>query len=413
MKKAMIGLLALTAAITCLLGILGLSLMKSTYGIQLMRVETIAGAVLSKYPQAEDAFVEAAEDQTYSMSAEGARILSSYGYDDEMALEQSYQRTSHIYLAILAMFLISVSACGAIAFRAMEYRKHRQEEVLLGILEDCVAENYRFISDEHRLDGLDNEFFAETLLKLGENLALKTERFNQEQDHTKTLVTDISHQLKTPISAMKACFDMYLEADREEEREEFLKRCRMQMEQLETLAEVLVNVSRLENGMISFRQEETTLQKILLDAVNVIYHKASARNIDIITSDFEDIPLQLDRKWTSEAIANILDNAVKYSPPGSDIHIVITKLFSFVRIEIEDRGIGISKKEQNLIFRRFYRGKSPMVRNTEGSGVGLYLCRHILEEQGGTVHVKAAPHRGSIFVVQLPLMDDLKNIEAY
>ena len=127
------------------------------------------------------------------------------------------------------------------------------------------------------------------------------------------------------------------------------------------------------------------------------------KNIEIVTSEFEDIPLYLDLKWTVEAIANILDNAIKYSQCGSDIQIRVQKLYSFVRVEIEDKGIGIPKEEQNKIFTRFYRGNNDIVKNQEGSGIGLYLSRSILEEQGGTVSVRSCLGKGSIFVIQLPL----------
>lgn len=104
-----------------------------------------------------------------------------------------------------------------------------------------------------------------------------------------------------------------------------------------------------------------------------------------------------------EAISNIIDNAVKYSPENSSIYINVEKLFSFVRIEIKDNGIGILRNEQNKIFKRFYRGNDPVVKNLDGTGVGLYLSRRILEEEGGTVSVKSNNSRGSIFIIQLPL----------
>lgn len=155
--------------------------------------------------------------------------------------------------------------------------------------------------------------------------------------------------------------------------------------------------------MIHLQPADVSLTDILVDAVNSVYEKAAAKQIAIDTEEFPDIPLFLDRKWTAEALFNILDNAVKYSPTGSLISIRVSALYSFVRVEIEDQGIGIPKEEYNNIFKRFYRGRQKAVQKTEGSGVGLYLSRKILEEQGGTLSVKAAKEQGSIFVVQLPL----------
>lgn len=100
---------------------------------------------------------------------------------------------------------------------------------------------------------------------------------------------------------------------------------------------------------------------------------------------------------------NVLDNAIKYSPVKSAVSIQVTPMFSFVRIEIADQGIGIDKAEQNKIFQRFYRGANSFVKNCEGSGIGLFLTRRILEEQGGTVSVKSNPDDGSTFTIQLPM----------
>lgn len=116
-----------------------------------------------------------------------------------------------------------------------------------------------------------------------------------------------------------------------------------------------------------------------------------------------DISLLLDRRWSAEAIANILDNAIKYSPAGSTVTIRLHQFYSYISLEITDQGIGIPKEEYNQIFKRFYRGSHPLVKQTEGTGVGLFLARRIIEEQGGAVSVKPAAGQGTVFVVRLPL----------
>lgn len=116
--------------------------------------------------------------------------------------------------------------------------------------------------------------------------------------------------------------------------------------------------------------------------------------------EIENISLQLDEHWTSEAIINVLDNAVKYSPEYSHINISVQKQHFYTRIEITDEGIGIQESEYNKIFLRFYRSNEPAIKKIEGSGVGLYLTRMILERQGGTISVKSAPGKGSTFILQ-------------
>ena len=154
--------------------------------------------------------------------------------------------------------------------------------------------------------------------------------------------------------------------------------------------------------MITLQPETVSLVELLISAVNTVYPKASEKNMEIITEEFTDEKLCLDKKWVPEAIANILDNAVKYSPEHTPVLIRVHKLYSFVRIEIEDQGIGISREEKNKIFQRFYRGRHEVVRNQDGSGVGLYLSRKILEDSGGSVSVGSVSEGGSRFIVQLP-----------
>lgn len=308
-----------------------------------------------------------------------------------------------IYLFILLLIIIAVSGGEYALFSYLSAKRRKQEDIILSILDGICFDNCSSSDIKQRIGELDNSYFADSLEKLAERIRLKSEYLNSEHDNTKTLVTDISHQLKTPISALKVCCSMYLETEDKAEKEEFALRIMDQANKLESLTAALVNISQLETNLIHLTPEKVMLDEILINAVNTIYHKAVKKKIDIITSEFENIALTLDKKWTSEAISNIIDNAVKYSPENSSIYINVEKLFSFVRIEIKDNGIGILRNEQNKIFKRFYRGNDPVVKNQDGTGVGLYLSRRILEEEGGTVSVKSNNSRGSIFIIQLPL----------
>ena len=222
----------------------------------------------------------------------------------------------------------------------------------------------------------------------------------EEKESTKALVTDISHQLKTPMAALKTCFYMYLDASDADEKTEFLKRSETQLEKLEQLIASLMNISRLETAMISLTKESILLSDLLVDAVNGVYEKARRKSIEISVQETENITLHLDKHWTSEAVINVLDNAVKYSPRNSHITISIEKQHFYTLVKIKDEGIGIPQNEYNKIFQRFYRSNHSYVKQTEGSGVGLYLTRMILERQGGLIRVESVPEKGSTFILQ-------------
>lgn len=403
MKRSLfifIAVVLITAAGT---GLLGAKVIDEAGKAEGERLANVTGAVAEQYPEAENLLIEAMTDQELRYEKEGNAILSSYGYDEAGQVSDSYRQLLITFLA--SVYVLAAAAvvfgCGVHVYTGRRKKKHQQ--MLLAVLEDCISENFWFADDDDELRDAVDVQFAESLQRLEQKLRLKTAKFNEEHDNTKTLVTDISHQLKTPISAMKVCFDMYLEAETKEERDEFLNRSRIQMDKLENLTAALINISRLENNMITLTPEDVSLTDVLIGAINTEYHKAVAGDVEIETEDFEDVELRLDRKWTVEAFANIIDNAIKYSPPHSVVTIRVNKLFSFVRIEIEDRGIGIPKDERNRIFARFFRGSADAVKEQEGSGVGLYLTRKILEDQGGTVSVKSKLGEGSTFVIQLPL----------
>lgn len=404
-EKAAVFLFAVLV-ITLLGGIIGINIMRGAYLNEIHTVQNLAGKVLSVYPEAEYAFLEGLGDEERQDMDAGAAILSHYGYDEEEKIMEnvSYKRFVNAFILALAAFS-SLYFCCIFAF--LDYadrRRKRHEEEVLSILDCCLSGDYAFISDSDRLKRLNNPFFADTLVKLGRNLKLKTEQIREEQDNMKTLVTDISHQLKTPISALKACFSLYTDAEEAADREEFFARCRMQMDKLEMLTVALLQLSRLETHMIELDIEEVSLIDILTESVNMLYHKAKEKQISIETADFDNLSLKLDKKWTIEAVANVLDNAIKYSPEGAEIKVSAQKLYNYVRVEVEDNGIGIPRDEWNRIFKRFYRGNNDAVKRSEGTGVGLYLTRKILEDEGGTIFVRQARGRqGSVFCINLPV----------
>lgn len=403
-------ILSISVLFILICGYWGFSLLSAQYMREMKLRGNIAGAILSKYPEAEQTLLCAMQDSHYTHLDEGFSFLEKYGYRQTMTMTDtpSYRSALLSFFSLLTVFLLlylTLSALGLFFF----YKNHQsQESRLHEILEHFLTDNYSLLADEAAVKPIFSASFTDTLLKLGHKLMTKTRILADERDHTKTLVTDISHQLKTPVSALKSCFTMCLEADSEAERSDFLERCRGQMTRLENLVTELVNISRLETSMITLKQEKILLSDVLTDAVNTVYEKALSKNItiELLDPDRENdshTPLLLDRNWTAEAIANLLDNAVKYSPAGSAITMRLHRFYSYISLEIEDKGIGIPGEEANRIFRRFYRGSDPAIRQTEGTGVGLYLTRRILEEQGGTISVKSAVGQGSIFIIHLPL----------
>lgn len=250
----------------------------------------------------------------------------------------------------------------------------------------------------------DQQMKLEESLKEAENYIedLK-EKYGKEEENTKALITNISHQLKTPLASLRMSHELiasdYLT---EQEKQEFLAQEGVEINKLQTLLDEMMKASRLEKHMITIKLEKSSLRDTVSEAVSVVYPKAAAKSICIQVEMEEDISVRHDPHWTVEAFVNILDNGVKYAPEDTEIRICIKKVGHNVLLEFMDEGTGIPDGEKHKIYQRFYRGKNSQ--GTDGAGVGLYLARQILEEQGGSIMVRNRHPKGSDFRVLLPMV---------
>ena len=230
------------------------------------------------------------------------------------------------------------------------------------------------------------------------------ERLENEENSTKSLITDISHQLKTPLASIRMSHELSQATElTDEERQTFIEAEAEEISRMELLLDELVRLSRLETGMIEIRPVPGSIKDTISEAVSRIYTQAASKKIDIGVDISNDVQISHDRKWTVESLVNILDNAIKYSPVGSSVDISLNILQSYVLIIIEDQGIGISEGEVHEIFKRFYRGSNVRSEYKDGVGVGLYLARNIIERQGGSVTAKRKRDGGSAFQIMMPL----------
>lgn len=226
-------------------------------------------------------------------------------------------------------------------------------------------------------------------------------KVDEERQELQSLVSDISHQVKTPVSNLKMVTDTLLTKPvTDQERVDFLQGIRSQTEKLDFLFQALVKTSRLETGAIQLEKNDSLLFDTLAQAMSGIVYSAEKKNITVTVDCPEDLHLPHDSKWTAEALFNLLDNAVKYSLTGGKISVSVERWEMYVKLDVTDTGKGISESNQASIFRRFYREEE--VHDEQGVGIGLYLTREIITRQGGYIKVTSEVGKGSTFSVFLP-----------
>lgn len=238
------------------------------------------------------------------------------------------------------------------------------------------------------------------LKRLCESLNKKMSENQKDKVLLQTLVSDIAHQVKTPIANIV----LYITALRKqnlsfEKREDYLNVLSEQIEKLDFLMDTLLKMSRLEAGIFILEPEVLPVQDTLASALGSIAIKAEKKDITMSVKCPEKLSALHDRKWTSEALENVLENAVKYTPKNGRISIAVSQYEMYTLIEIADNGIGILQEEIPQIFKRFYRGQN--VGEEAGVGIGLYLVREILSREKGFISVESKRGKGSKFLIYL------------
>lgn len=230
-------------------------------------------------------------------------------------------------------------------------------------------------------------------------VAVSTQGIEEQKDKIQTLIADIFHQTRTPLSNILLYAQLLEEQQLSAKSADCVKALNSQAKKLHFLIGTMVKMSRLETGILTLHPKRAEVYPMLDEIRDQLAVKAQRKNITLSVKE-TDVRAVFDPKWTGEAVYNIADNAVKYTPFGGCVSIEVIAYEMFCRIDVSDTGIGISEEEQAKIFGRFYRSS----RNSyeEGIGLGLYLSRQIIVGQKGYIKVSSEIGGGTVFSVYLP-----------
>lgn len=253
-----------------------------------------------------------------------------------------------------------------------------------------------FIKNDHLLGKVEKR-----LSQLDDYMDNHYNELVKERNQLQSLISDISHQVKTPMTNVKMIHATLLEQDLSREKEkEFLKAMEGQLDKINFLLDSMIKTSRLETGMIQLHKQETRVYDLLASALGSVMMSAEEKQIQIEVSCDEGYLAYCDPKWTGEALFNLLDNAVKYTPRLGSILIVVESMEIYTRIDIKDMGMGIDEVSLSHIFERFYRGAN--TEEVKGLGIGLYLTDQIIRQENGYIKVNSSKTGGTCFSVFLP-----------
>ncbi|MCO7123797.1 HAMP domain-containing histidine kinase [Ihubacter massiliensis] len=307
--------------------------------------------------------------------------------------------TAVCFLDIYIRFIVP-AALALLALTAVLFVLHLKQGVLLifdqcnELLDQAIAGSpLPMVNEETEL--------AAFAVKLARFVAMRDKAFQDakvQKNQIETLLADISHQTKTPIANILLYSQLI--AERSLENRELIEKLASQSEKLQFLIRRLVEMSRLENGIIRCDVREGQLRDFLLQVIGDYYDKAQGKNQEILLECPQDAAAVFDSKWLREAVGNIVDNGIKYTPIGGNIKLSVTIYEMFARIDISDTGRGITEEDIPKIFERFYRGADAAA--DEGLGLGLYLAREMISAQRGYIKVSSEPEKGSCFSVFIP-----------
>lgn len=300
-------------------------------------------------------------------------------------------------IAVTGAFCIILSLLAVLFYHFHTLRIiHRLEHMIDSAIDGSFTEQF---FDESRISALENRFAkylsaAETSYR----------NITTEKNSIKELISDISHQTKTPIANILLYGELLKEQDLPETAAQYVSSLTMQAEKLNFLISSLVKLSRLEAGIFALSPKKTPifpmLEKLVAQYVPLAEEKSLTLSLKQMEEENNRPAAVFDEKWTAEAVGNLIDNAIKYTEKGS-VTLSVSLYEMYLCIRITDTGIGIPEQEHTKIFSRFYRSEA--VREQAGVGIGLFLAREIITLESGYIKICSKPGKGSVFSVFLPL----------
>jgi len=359
------------------------------------KIAGIIDNVLEKYPDIEKREIVEILNSSDKTNNE---ILREYGIEldkDSVILENNtdFQKFIIIDISTLILFILILS----IIFFKYNHSESKKINEITKYIEEINRGNYKLNIEENTEDELSilkNELYKITIM-------LKEVAENSQKDKTtlKDSLSDISHQIKTPITSILIMLDNILSDENmpEDIKKDFIKDIKREIINIKFLVESILKLSKIDSNSIKFIKKEVFIKDIINEAVKNVSMLSELKNIEIIVSGDDSIKTICDLKWQVEAITNILKNCIEHSYENRKIYINYNQNNMYTELKIEDNGTGIDAKDLPHIFERFYKGKNS---SSDSVGIGLALSKSIIESNNGYIQVDSKLNKGTTFIIK-------------
>ena len=389
---SIIALFLITIILSIFINTLNLNIIKADV---IQNNQAIVGNIVSKYPELEKDIVSVITQAKNKENTDlGAKVLQKYNYDSSTNLSQEPIVQNNIYkmLKINILFITFVFLC-LITISFYFFIKIYRD------IKDMT--DYVYHSSEGREYEMKNKnqegqigLLKTEIMKMTTVLKEKVALLHSEKIFLNDTISDISHQLKTPMTSLMLLTDlMYNDLDKEK-KIEFLDRTNAQLSRMDWLIKSMLKLSKLEAKVIDFKTDKVNINELIKRSISPLLVPIELRNISLNINGDKEAFYTGDIEWSSEALGNIIKNCVEHTKEGGTLDITYEENPIYSEIIIKDNGEGIDKDDIQNIFKRFYKGKNS---KSDSVGIGLAMAKSIIESQNGDIYVKSKKNRGSEF----------------
>lgn len=327
----------------------------------------------------------------------GLEILRAAGIlETDWVSQDAAALTRQTFAIILA--LLSIGALISIGYFCWrDWQRTRQVKNLVQYLQDLSRQIYDLRLTENREDEL--SLLTNELYKITVTLKESAVQNRESREHLETALADISHQLRTPLTSLQVTIDNIYDDPKmpAKTRQEFLRLASQQVAHISRLVTTLLYLAKFDSGTIQLKRSTLPIGQILQDVTSNLAVLADLYEIEIVCEGDLEARLELDRHWQTEALTNIVKNAIEHSPAGSQVVINVHNSALFCKIIIRDAGEGITPADRKHLFERFYKSAHS---RPESIGIGLSFAKAIIEADHGQIGVKSEPGVGTEFIVR-------------